>query len=47
MTLRFVPAENKIHVQIYSPTLKRTYEDLPFAYTLDYDMGVKALKKAE
>lgn len=46
VTLRFVPEENKIHVQTYSPTLKRTYDNPNFSYTLDYEMGVRPLKKA-
>ena len=37
-TLKFVPAENKIYVQTYSPLLKKTDEDNKKTYTLDYEM---------
>jgi len=45
-TLRFVPDENKIHVDAYSPTLDKHNKDPKHTYTLDYDMGGKKLKKA-
>ncbi len=37
-TLRFVPAENKIHVTAYSPLLDETNEDPKHTLVLDYEM---------
>jgi hypothetical protein len=45
-TLRFVPAEGKIHVQAYSPTLNQFNLDPRHTYTLDWEAHPKALKKA-
>ena len=44
--LRFVPAENRIDVVAYSPLLDEYNKDPDHTYSLDYDMGVKRLKKA-
>ncbi len=46
LTLRFVPAENKIHAVAYSPLLDQYNRDPEHTYTLDYDMGAGKLKKA-
>ena len=45
-TLRFVPGENRIHVEAFSPTLKEEKKYLKATYSLDYDMGAAPLKKA-
>jgi hypothetical protein len=47
-TLRFVPGENRIHVETFSPTLKEETNKkyLKATYLLDYDMGAAGLKKA-
>ena len=37
-SLKFVPAENKIHVRTYSPALDRENNDPKETFTLDYDM---------
>ena len=37
-TLRFVPAENKIRVEAYSPLLKKYNKDPAHTFTLDYRM---------
>jgi len=37
--MRFVPAENKIHVQTYSPWLNRFETDADSQFTLDFPMG--------
>jgi hypothetical protein len=37
-TLRFVPAENKIHVSTYSPLLDKRNTDKQQSFSLDYDM---------
>jgi len=37
--LRFVPAEDKVHVQTYSPTLNRYETDADSQFTLDFPMG--------
>ena len=37
-TLRFVPAENKIHVQAYTPVLDETNKDAKETFSLDYQM---------
>ncbi len=37
--LRFVPAENKVYVQTYSPWLNRFEHDADSEFTLDFDMG--------
>jgi hypothetical protein len=37
--LRFVPAENRIYVQTYSPWLNRFETDADSQFTLDFDMG--------
>jgi hypothetical protein len=36
-TMRFVPAENKIHVEAYSPLLKRQNLDARHTHTIDLD----------
>ncbi len=46
LTLRFVPAENKIHADAYSPLLDKHNPDPMHTYTLDYDMNPAGLKKA-
>jgi hypothetical protein len=38
-TMRFVPQENKIYVEAFSPTLNDTRSGLPDTYTLDYAMA--------
>ncbi len=38
-TLRFVPCENKIHVEAYSPLLKKYNRQPGHAYTLEYVMS--------
>ena len=38
--LRFVPSENKIYVEAYSPLLDKHDKRPKHTYTLDYDMGV-------
>ncbi len=40
-TLRFVPDENKVHVEAYSPTLQRSNPAPPHGYALDYSMTVQ------
>ena len=45
-TLRFVPRENKIHVEAYSPLLDKYNKDPQHTYTLDYRMTAGKLKKA-
>jgi len=45
-TLRFVPAENKIYVQTYSPWLDKYNQDPKETFTLDYQMTGAPLKKA-
>lgn len=45
-TLRFVPAENKITVEAYSPLLDKYNKDPMHTYTLDDDMSPAELKKA-
>ncbi|MDV6032743.1 MAG: hypothetical protein F9B45_22185 [Phycisphaera sp. RhM] len=37
-SLKFVPAENKIHVWTYSPVLDQENKDPKETFTLDYDM---------
>ena len=37
--LRFVPAENKVYVQTYSPWLNRYETDADSEFTLDFPMG--------
>ena len=37
-SLRFVPSENKIHVQTYSPVLDKYNSDAQEAFSLDYEM---------
>ena len=37
--LRFVPADNKVYVQTYSPWLNRYETDADSEFTLDFDMG--------
>ena len=37
--LRFVPAENKVYVQTYSPWLNRFETDADSEFTLDFPMG--------
>ena len=37
-TMRFVPAESKIYVKAYSPTLKKHNDDPKHSYSLEYDM---------
>ena len=37
--LRFVPADNKVYVQTYSPWLNRYETDADSEFTLDYPMG--------
>ncbi len=37
--LRFVPAENKVYVQTYSPSLNRYESDADSEFTLDFPMG--------
>ncbi len=44
--LRFVPAENKIHVDAYSPLLDKHNRDPAHSYPLDYPMHTAAAKKA-
>jgi len=39
-TLRFVPAENKIYVEAYSPLLDKHNKHPEHTYTLDYEMSV-------
>jgi hypothetical protein len=46
VTLRFVPAENKIDVRAYSPTLNQFNTDPRHTYTLDWNANPKALRKA-
>ena len=38
-TLRFVPRENKIHVEAYSPLLKKYNRQPGHTYTLEYVMS--------
>jgi len=38
-TMRFVPAENKIHVDAYSPLLDARREEPPHSYVLEYVMS--------
>lgn len=45
-TLRFEPAENKIHVVAYSPKLEKYNTEPKHTYTLDYDMSTANTKKA-
>lgn len=40
-TMRFVPEENKIHVEAYSPTLDAHRKEDPHSYVLDYAMVEK------
>ena len=40
-TMRFVPADNKIHVEAYSPTLDAHRKEEPHSYVLDYEMVTK------
>jgi hypothetical protein len=37
-SLKFVPAENKIHVRTYSPVLKQDNMDVKETFSLDYEM---------
>ncbi len=37
-TLRFAPAENKIHITAYSPVLKQTNNDAKHSFVFDYNM---------
>ncbi len=37
-TMRFVPGEDEIHVEAYSPTLKKHNQAPEHTYTLDYEM---------
>jgi hypothetical protein len=45
-TLKFVPGEKKIYVRAYSPKLDMENTEPAHTYTLDYDFGPAALKKA-
>lgn len=44
--LRFVPGENRIEVEAYSPLLDQYNEEPEHTYTLDYEMTGTPLKKA-
>ncbi len=44
--LRFVPTENRIYVEAYSPLLDKYNKDPKHTYTLEYDMRPSKLKKA-
>jgi len=44
--LRFDPGRDEIRVETYSPTLKQHKREPAHNYTLDYDMGPAARKKA-
>jgi len=46
LTLRFVPRQNKIHAEAYSPLLDKHNVAPMHTYTLDYDMSPVGLKKA-
>ena len=39
--LRFVPVQNKIHVETYSPVLNKFKKDQKHAFTIDYKMTAK------
>ncbi len=45
-TLRFVPAEKKIYVRAYSPTLKKTKQGENHTYTLEWNLSTLRAKKA-
>lgn len=40
-TMRFVPVENKIYVEAYSPTLDAYRKEVPHTYELDYAMAAE------
>ena len=44
-TLRFVPSENKIYCEAYSPVLKQYKKDLGESFVLDFDMNCAVQKK--
>ncbi|NQT38003.1 MAG: metallophosphoesterase [Planctomycetes bacterium] len=45
-TLRFVPGEDKIHVEAYSPVLDQHKKEPAHTYTLDYEMSVRETAEA-